>query len=146
MTSTDLNAVVKCKSQDFVTGMPSSDLSDPPPCKRPLLLQPTTMHPNLECDKYACKASNLELPQERFSLRNFHLQKEQNNSINIDDQKEIFRSSEAFSKYNTVKSSLKVSDTRDDNPGRPAVGQRSESFKNINHVCILFQYLNENIE
>ena len=121
--------------------MQSSDLSDAPPCKRPLLVNPTNMQTDVDCDNYSCsRIQDLKLSHQPFSLNPpSHIRPTERSigSSNIDEKEEYHnnnRSSETISKYSSFKPTLQRGDLNDRDQVFSSLSRRSEAFKNVNHV------------
>ena len=137
-----LNNLVKCKSQACIPELQSSDLSDAPPCKRPLLIHPTNMQTEVDCDKYSCsRIPDVKLSHQQFSLTPLsHSRPTERNFSNIDEKEDYHnnRSPETISKYSPFKPPLQRVDFKERDQMFSSLSRRSEAFKNVNHVSTLY--------
>ena len=122
--------------------MQPSELSDSPPCKRPLLIHPTNMRPDVDCDKYSCRIPEFKLSPQQFPLttQSHILPTERTFGRSNIDEKDEYHSSKSFepiSKYGSLKQFMQRGDLKNRDQIFSSLNRRSEAFKNINHVSKL---------
>ena len=120
--------------------MQSTDLSDAPPCKRPLLIHPKNMQTEVDCDKYSySRIQDFKLSHQQFAMTppSHMLPAERNIGSSTMDEKEDYynnRSSETISKYSSFKPPLQRDHLKDRDQMFSSLSRRTEAFKNVNHV------------
>ena len=116
------------------------DISDPPPCKRPLLEHPSNIETNIDCDKYSFRPTNLRLPSEPLSLSlppNI-LPTENLTITNIKEKDNVENTINEIMFKNSNNKLLSQKDGMNEyEPNYPSSDRKIDVFKSINHVSII---------